>query len=319
MIKFIKKVFLLIFILSFCFSIIAFFDFFVVGNQYAHNYQASLIDKVERLKSINEPKIILVGNSNLSFGIDSQMIEEVLKMPVVNLGLHGGLGNAFHEEIAKKNINAGDIIIVCHTDYNDSDKIDDTPLAWITVDNNIDLWKIIRKKDYYDMLKAYPDFLKKSVSLWITHQGNRNDNGCYSRHSFNKYGDVVYKPESGQVNVDKFFSNTAVNKVEKPTVGETCINRLNDYNQYIKNKGATLLIAGYPIAYGKYTQFSSSDLIHFKKELEDKLDCEVISDFADYCFPYEYFYDTRFHLTKQGAERRTKQLISDIEKWKRQH
>ena len=53
---------------------------------------------------IEEPKIILIGNSNLAFGIDSEKIENSVGMPVVNLGLHGSLGNEFHESMAKKYI-----------------------------------------------------------------------------------------------------------------------------------------------------------------------------------------------------------------------
>lgn len=88
-------------------SIIASFDYFIIGRQYNDNYDAVLIDKVDRLKSINEPKIILVGDSNVAFGMNSKKIEEELGMPVVNLGLHGALGNAFHEQIAKLNIGGG--------------------------------------------------------------------------------------------------------------------------------------------------------------------------------------------------------------------
>ena len=83
---------------------------FIIGSQHEDGYCASLIDKAARLESINDPKIILVGNSNLSFGMDSRRVQEALNMPVVNLGLHGGLGNAFHEDIAKLNINSGDIV-----------------------------------------------------------------------------------------------------------------------------------------------------------------------------------------------------------------
>lgn len=61
-----------------------------LSPQYLGNYQASLIDKVERLESIQEPKIVLIGDSNLAFGIDSERIEEAFGMPVVNMGLHGG-------------------------------------------------------------------------------------------------------------------------------------------------------------------------------------------------------------------------------------
>lgn len=48
--------------------------FFLIklSPQYLMNYQASLIDKVERAENIDEPKIVLLGNSNLAFGMDSE-------------------------------------------------------------------------------------------------------------------------------------------------------------------------------------------------------------------------------------------------------
>ncbi len=314
--KFLIKIFILLMIVVGCCGLISVFDYFVIGSQYEYNYQASLIDKVDRLESINEPKIILVGHSNLSFGIDSKMLEEATGMPVVNLGLHGGLGNAFHEEIAKLNINEGDIVIVCHSSFSDTDTIKDTALAWITVDKNNELWKIIRNKDYPSMLKAYPDYLKNDLFLWLTHKGNIDAGGCYSRSAFNEYGDVVYKPEDGQMDVEEFFKNTETNNIVVPQIGDVCINRLNEYNKYITGHGATMLVAGYPIAYGRYASFKQNDFEVFQKELQERLDCEIISDYTDYFYPYDYFYNTTLHLTKEGAEIRTKQLISDIEKWK---
>jgi hypothetical protein len=40
------------------------------------------------------------------------MIEEALELPVVNLGGHGGLGLEFSLNMAKCNIQEGDIVIV---------------------------------------------------------------------------------------------------------------------------------------------------------------------------------------------------------------
>ena len=48
---------------------------------------------------------------------------------------------------------------------------------------------------------------------------------------------------------------------------------------------------------------------------QDQLDCEIISDYPDYFYPYEYFYNSTLHLTKEGAEVRTRQMIADIKRW----
>lgn len=288
------------------------FDRYLIGGQYKLNYQASLIDKVERLENIDEPKIILVGNSNLSFGIYSNQIEEAIGMPVVNLGLHGSLGNAFHEEIAKLSINKGDIVIVCHSNYADEDVISDPELAWITYDYNEIIWPIFRKKDYLTMLKAYPAYLRDSYSLWITKSGNREPGNGYCRSAFNQYGDVIVKDETEQMNTDEFFKT---NSISVPSINDTCINRLNNLNRYCVDKGATLLVAGYPIAYGKYSEFTEKDFNAFQSELTSMLDCKVISNYSDYFFPYDYFFNTALHLNEKGAIIRTKQLIEDLENW----
>ena len=93
-----------------------------------------LLDKSARLKSIDGSKIVLIGDSNVSFGFQSELIEQAYGIPVVNMGLHGGLGNAFHEEMAKINVHEGDIYVICHHTFADNGKIDDTELAWITLE-----------------------------------------------------------------------------------------------------------------------------------------------------------------------------------------
>lgn len=136
--------------------------------QYLYSYNASLLDKMERLTSLTEPKIVLISNSNLAFGMDCSLLEEAFQMPVVNAGVHGGLGNAFQEEIAKVNITEGDLIIVCHTDYDDDDTIVDPVIAWLTVENHPELWRLIRWKDIPDMYFSFPDYAKRVISLWTS-------------------------------------------------------------------------------------------------------------------------------------------------------
>ena len=76
-----------------------------------------------------------------------------------------------------------------------------------------------------------------------------------------------------------------------------------------------MAVAAYPVAYGEFTP-SASEYETFQNELQNKLDFEVISDFTDYFIPYEYFYDTKYHLTDEGVDIRTEQLIKDIKNWK---
>ena len=252
-----------------------------LSPQYLGNYQASLIDKVQRLESIHEPKIVLIGDSNLAFGIDSEKIEEAFDMPVVNMGLHGGLGNAFHEEMTRLNVTEGDIYIICHCSYSDDGLLKNSELAWITLENHPSLWKILRKEDYLPMIKSYPVYLKKCIALWLTDSGNKMDEGVYSRAAFNEYGDIEWA-DNGQEYIFKDGD------IFVPQISDNVCERLNDLNIYLKERGATLLIAGYPITKNETTP-EAELYIKFQKELEEKLDVPVISDFTDYFYPENYF------------------------------
>lgn len=312
MLKFVKKILLFLLIICILLTGIVLFDFFVIGSQYELGYDSAIIDKTERLKNINEPKIILVGNSNVAFGINSEIIEKELKMPVVNLGLHGDMCNFFHENIAKLNINKGDIVVICHSSFDDNDKFNNPDLALITLDNNKDLLPLFRAKDIIAMIPSYPTYFRNSFYMWISGKGNDDSGDCYSRNAFNKYGDVIYKPEFDQMDPDEYFKSESV---KVPEINEYCIKRLNDFYDYCKNQQASLVIAGYPIAYGKYSEFTKQDFDKFQNKLESALDCEIISDYSDYFYPYDLFYNTGLHLTNEGAKVRTEQLVSDLQKW----
>lgn len=308
--KFLKKIMILISIMVISSGIIICCDFFIAGNQYQYNYQAAAIDKMNRLEITEGPRIILVGNSNLAFGINSEMIEEYFGMPVVNLGLHGALGNAFHENMIKGHISEGDIVIICHTDYSDDDALGDPGLAWITIEKNFQIWDLIRITDIPEMIRAYPRYALKCLGMWFKGNGNEEQDPPYSRGAFNEYGDIVYKPDYDTNSTLEEFSDG----VFPPDINDTCINRINELNDYILNCGGTLLVAGYPIGQGQYTA-DPEEFQAFENELRDRLNCPVISTFTDYFIPYEYFYNSKMHLTDEGTVMRTDQLIEDLENW----
>lgn len=301
-----RKIFVFIVKLAIFPMIIIFLQLYI-SPQYTQTYNAAILDKVQRLKDIQGPKIVLLGNSNLAFGINSEEIEEAMGMPVVNMGLHGGLGNAFHEDMGKLNVQPGDIYIICHNSYDDDDSISQPDLAWITLENHWDLWKILRPKDIWQMVQEYPSYLKKSVTLWASQSGNEKQEGPYSRGAFNEYGDIEWEDHGLETEFSEF-------SVLVPKISDSVAERLNDLNTYFEDRGATLLIAGYPIGNGEFTP-DVQEFVDFQNDLENKLDAEVISDYRDYMFDYKYFYNTNLHLNNQGKELRTQQLISDLKKW----
>ena len=270
---------------------------------YTGEYAAALIDKVERLENIEGSKIVLIGNSNVAYGFKSELIEEKFGMPVVNMGFHGDFGNVFHEGMAKLNVCEGDIYIICHSDYTDLGKIDHAPIVWAALENHPQLWRILRAEDIWPVLKGFPVYLKRCISREM--DGTRNQQGL--REAFNEYGDICINNETGS---DLFYEGA----VYIPNISVRVMKRINKLDKYLKERGATLLIAGYPIGDGEYTP-DKEYFANYRGGLESFLTCPVISDFTDYMFDYQYFYNSSLHLNQEGAVLRTEQLIEDLERY----
>lgn len=285
-------------------GLIILFCFRIVMPQYLNNYQAALIDKNERLCSIEGPKIVLVGNSNLVFGIDSEAIEEAFGMPVVNMGLHGGVGNPFNEQAALQNVCEGDLVILSYDNFDDHDVIKNQQLAWITIENHLELWNYIRPKDWPDMIKAYPTYLKDCLDLWSQGIGNMDSGDEYSRLQFNEYGDNIYDRPA-------LLPDTDFSSVHITEIGDETIERINALNEQLKEKGATLLVTAYPTPICEYTP-PVEEYVAFSDKMDGVLDCPLISRYEDYLMDQELFYNTYLHLNNEGAKVRTELLIEDL-------
>jgi len=97
------------------FFLILFPVFFIVGRDYRtvvkSDFMAAIIDKHALLENTHPPRILLCGGSNLAFGIDSKRIQDTFGLPVINLGLHAGLGVEFMINEIKLSTKPTDIVI----------------------------------------------------------------------------------------------------------------------------------------------------------------------------------------------------------------
>ncbi|MCR4690480.1 MAG: hypothetical protein K5739_03960 [Lachnospiraceae bacterium] len=280
------------------------FCFGVVMPQYTGNYQAAMIDKVNALKNTEGARIVLIGNSNLAYGVNSEMLEKTLGKPVINMGLHGGTGNCFNEQAALLHVHPGDLYVICETNYDDNDRIKNPELVWVTIEDHFQLYPLIRAKDWPDMLEAYPTYLGKCITMWRQGTGNGELNNSYRRSAFNRYGDNYYPRKDPEPEID--FGPVRINNISEPAE-----KRLNNLYRTLREKGADMVIAAYPIPLCENVP-SPEEYSAFAKDLSDKLDAEVISDFNNYRYDPEYFYDTYAHLTDTGVYVRTNQLIADL-------
>ena len=99
---------------------LCFFVLFFISGLLARGGRMGVSEiKHKRLSSILEPKIVLVGGSSLHYGMDSPLLETLVKRPVVNMGIQGSIGlNFFFAEILD-DVKEGDVVVAAleHAQY----------------------------------------------------------------------------------------------------------------------------------------------------------------------------------------------------------
>lgn len=278
----------------------------------------SLLDKHEMLRNAGSPKIILVGGSNLSFGMDSRQIAEAFDMDVINMGIHAGIGLKYEVNDIKPFIKSGDIVVLVpeygnFTEDGVFDGFDE--LVYLIFDvypqgrRYIDIYQwmhLLKFIPNYGARKIY-NYLKFTVKKTAGRPAQSRDisHRIYGRNSFNEYGDAVYH---WTLKRENFAPVAPVNGFEYKD--HRIIQFLNDFDKFVTRKGGRLFF-NFPCL-----QATSFDNIRpmidaVEKELR-KLTFPVLSCPEAYRMPDEVCFNTPYHLTRAGVDMRTKRFISDL-------
>lgn len=274
-------------------------------GKFYSSYQSVIQDKYRILKETNEPKIIMVSGSSSAFGLDQNMLEEATGYKVANLGLHMGFGYLFYTELAKVNINAGDIVLVGY-EYGWQYGLDwlDQSLIMTGIDDNIEMYTAIPPR-------KWPDFIGYLFKFAETKQSYAGTSGIYSRESFDS--------ETGQMTLVRDYSMEynpdvhGVVDVSNPVISENSIAYLKDFKQYVEERGASIYFVAPPVL-ADAVVCDYEDFNKLKTLEENQIGIEYISNPTDYIFPNDLMSETIYHCNSAGEKVRTELLIEDLQK-----
>jgi hypothetical protein len=280
-------------------------------------YLSAIIDKHQILKTKKSPKIVFVGGSNIAFGLDTSMIEKRVGLSAFNMGLNAGLGLRFMLDEVKPYIKSGDVIVVIpeYQQFLGNTLNGESGGELLSVINVFpeSIMYIKSPMQYLSLSKALPEFIRSKSIMFLKEKiGGIQKSEIYFRKAFNENGDVISHlgKKSADVGVD-------ISKLElfekKSAFNYDSIKILNEYNNYITNIGAKVLLT-FPcipqIHYNQNKEYIES--IH--NCLKDNLKLQIIGTPMDYVFPVSDFFNTVYHLNTMGREIRTIKLANDLNK-----
>lgn len=283
----------------------------LIPNQYIKSYTGALGDKYEMYNSPDrQASVILVGGSNLGFGVDCERMTAELGTDVLNIGLHAGLKRDFELNLAKTNVLKGDIIILAleYSAYIEEPMTEST--TWYAVDNDMKLIKLIPWAERFNLLRFYPFHLMQKVKDAVLNPFPEPSAEAYSREFFNEYGDLVY-PRPENLRTPEEITRSIY--IDKEHVSEESIESLKEFKDYCESRGAKVYFSS-PSVDELSVITTDKDIVEFEKYITENTGIEMISDTENYVMDTEFFYDTNYHLNDAGVQKRTDLLIEDLKK-----
>ncbi|WP_316788088.1 hypothetical protein [Pedobacter frigoris] len=264
----------------------------------------SQIDKNNLLKTTPGPRIIFIGGSNLSFGLDGKIIKDSLNINPINTSIHASLGLKYVIKNTSKYIRQNDIVVIAPEYHQFYGHTADGEIELLTmiIDVSPETKSLIGFKQFLQLLKFVPKYFSSKINP-LTHFMRADTSvGIYDRLSFNRYGDAYKHWNLKREIVPPITIEGNFNK--------EIIDILVDFDKEIRSKNAKLFVT-YPGYQGLSYKKGNAKISRIQSELS-KTNLSILGNPKRYEMPDSLIYNTPYHLTREGVVKRTILLISDI-------
>lgn len=261
------------------------------------------IEKDNLLKNTNNPRIIFVGGSNLSFGINSKVIKDSLNLNPINTAIHASIGLQYMMNNTLQHIKGNDIVVLApeYSHFYGRGVYGGEELLRTVAD--IEVSQIFKlSKEQLKNISKY--VFKYSFSKYRpTEYFGYKESDVYSVNSFNQYGDVYTHWKMQQ---QKFPSAGRI----KANYNSKTVKLIDNFKIELEKKGANLFIT-----YPSYQASSYDKSIMQIKKVEMELiknNFKLLGTPERYRMPDKMMFNSKYHLLKIGVDYRTELLIEDI-------
>lgn len=273
------------------------------------SYQSVIADKYRMLQKTDEKKIIMVAGSSSAFGLDQYILEAETGYKVINLGLYAGFGSLFYTELAKENLNPGDIVLLGYEyGWQDSFSSLGQDVIMSGIDENIHMYKHIPISHWPDFIGYLFKYAEKKNSFEEAH-------GIYSRESFDENGQLIRTRANALSDYEDKVSTYGIISVldseGNVTISDRSVEYLRELKEYVSGCGASIYFVAPPILYDSIA-CNPDDFLELAKLEEERIGIPYISDPRLYMFPADLMSDTVNHCNSEGEKIRTNILVDDL-------
>lgn len=284
--------------------------FFGVPEKY--HYLAAAEDKAWRFNHVESPRLILIGDSGMAYGMRSDLLaEEFPDYEVVNMGLMAGLG--FRNILAEvePDLRPGDIVIMTF-----AHQVFDRNLLhyqyWNYIAYRPEMLQRLSWRDVPTLSDNAPFVLTRALHIYrrvMTWTAHPPREGPVNRAGFNQYGDLVAHQDKEPLPKELTMVDL---KLEDQRYAKQVIKEMNAFAESAHQRGAQVFYMFPPIPETAW-RADQALIRQAAGYAVDGLDFPILNAPKEMAYPDEEFYDTNYHLLAPGAERRTRLLAQRLQ------
>jgi hypothetical protein len=272
-------------------------SYFLMPRLFEQHYLRNYGDKLDLIKDESK-KMIILGGSNVAFGLDSEMIKTSFPdYNVVNMGLHASLSIEYQLENIYRHLSKDDVLVLAleyEYFYRESNNIEFERLT--SNINRLYLENYFIDAILYKVNKLTEGFV---FSMYIN-----NYSGVYKYGILNDYGDIIIHNERESKTLP------LPNDITSRKLNQNFIHQLRFLDEIIENDIEVLIT--FPSITREYFDLNSFQINEVYNYITS-FNLAVVSDPSNFTFDTDYFFDTHYHLNYSGKKLRTERLIIDIE------
>ncbi len=280
------------------------------GNDYA---RASVL-KYQRLASLQGPKIVVIGGSNLAYGIDSAMLEKETKCQVANMGMNGHLGARFMLEEATPYLKKSDIVVISFEYQNFYNRVDGVATdQFMLAKANPEAWSHLTLQQKWDGIAGLPLVaqqkifrLARSMITWGESPQTILNEKIETLAGFNEYGDLI-----AHLELEWPFGDTDRFDLSGRKIDPDIIPLLQSFAARMRERGVSVVYSYSPLQRDFYEEHKKA-IADLHERLAAAAPLVVVHPPETLAYDRSMFFDSIYHLNAKGRAPRSKQLATDI-------
>lgn len=270
-------------------------------------YMREYFVKTARLDSTDRNKVVILGGSNVAFGYDSKLLTDSLNRPVINAGLHAGLGQKFIVDDASRYLERGDILVLSpeYEHFFAATAYGGHPLADIFYLSDGRVAPLLDMKQWSTVLENTPFYLKEKVrytaTAWALKRANHTQLSRMS--AFNEYGDMVaHWPDS----LFHYVAPAETSSTPQELNADYLLHFVQQVKE-VKKRGVDVVL--YPPSVAVSYLHSHAADIQSVDSAFTTLGIPFVCRPGECSFPDSLLYNTHYHLGHRGAQMHTLHLL----------